>query len=32
MEFFTDPVIRDLLANSLDAAALDAGGFHDVGT
>jgi carbonic anhydrase len=32
MEFFTDQVMRDLLANSLDTAALDAGGFHDVGT
>lgn len=31
MEFFTDQVIRDLLANSLDTAALDAGGFHDIG-
>jgi carbonic anhydrase len=32
MEFFTDQVIRDLLASSLDTAALDAQGFHDVGT
>src|SRR5689334_10291219 len=32
MEFFTDQVMRDLLANSLDTAALDADGFHDVGT
>ena len=32
MEFFTDQVIRDLLANSLETAALDANGFHDVGT
>jgi carbonic anhydrase len=31
MEFFTDQVIRDLLANSLETAALDANGFHDVG-
>ncbi|MCU1394756.1 MAG: Beta-carbonic anhydrase 1 [Ilumatobacteraceae bacterium] len=32
MEFFTDVVIRDLLASSLETAALDADGFHDVGT
>ena len=32
MEFFTDEVIRGLLANSLETAALDANGFHDVGT
>jgi carbonic anhydrase len=32
MEFFTDQVIRDLLASSLETAALDADGFHDVGT
>jgi carbonic anhydrase len=32
MEFFTDQVMRDLLANSLDTAALDADGFHDIGT
>ena len=32
MEFFTDDVMRGLLANSLDTAALGAGGFHDVGT
>ena len=31
MEFFTDEVIRGLLANSLETAALDANGFHDVG-
>ena len=31
MEFFTDEVIRGLLASSLDTAALDADGFHDVG-
>ena len=31
MEFFTDEVIRGLLASSLDTAALDANGFHDVG-
>ena len=32
MEFFTDEVIRGLLANSLEAAALGAEGFYDVGT
>jgi carbonic anhydrase len=32
MEFFTDEVMRGLLANSLDTAALGADGFHDVGT
>ncbi|MCW2523100.1 MAG: Beta-carbonic anhydrase 1, partial [Frankiales bacterium] len=32
MEFFTDEVIRDLLAKSLETATLDADGFHDVGT
>src|ERR1700749_2701929 len=32
MEFFTDDVIRDLLAKSLETATLDADGFHDVGT
>jgi carbonic anhydrase len=32
MEFFTDEVIRGLLANSLETAALGADGFHDVGT
>jgi carbonic anhydrase len=32
MEFFTDEVIRGLLANSLETAALDANGFHEVGT
>jgi carbonic anhydrase len=32
MEFFTDQVIRGLLASSLETAALDADGFHDVGT
>lgn len=31
MEFFTDEVMRDLLASSLETAALDANGFHDVG-
>ena len=31
MEFFTNDVMRGLLANSLDTAALDASGFHDVG-
>jgi len=32
MEFFTDDVIRGLLANSLTTAALGPDGFHDVGT
>ena len=32
MEFFTDEVMRGLLANSLETAALGAEGFHDVGT
>lgn len=31
MEFFTDDVMRGLLGKSLDTAALDASGFHDVG-
>lgn len=31
MEFFTDEVMRDLLANSLETAALGENGFHDVG-
>jgi carbonic anhydrase len=31
MEFFTDEVIRDLLASSLDTAELGADGFRDVG-
>lgn len=31
MEFFTDDVIRSLLANSLETAALGADGFTDVG-
>ena len=31
MEFFTNDVIRDLLANSLETAALTAEGFRDVG-
>ncbi|MFN8439452.1 MAG: carbonic anhydrase [Caldilineaceae bacterium] len=31
MEFFTDDVIRGLLANSLETAALGADGFYDVG-
>jgi carbonic anhydrase len=31
MEFFTDEVMRGLLANSLETAALGAGGFTDVG-
>ncbi len=32
MEFFTDEVIRGLLANSLETAALGPEGFYDVGT
>jgi carbonic anhydrase len=32
MEFFTDEVMRDLLASSLETAALGAEGFTDVGT
>ena len=32
MEFFTDTVIRGLLASSLETAALGPDGFHDVGT
>lgn len=32
MEFFTDDVMRDLLANSLDTADLTAEGFVDVGS
>jgi len=31
MEFFTDEVMRGLVANSLETAALDASGFHDIG-
>jgi len=31
MEFFTDEKMRELLASSLETAALDADGFHDVG-
>ena len=31
MEFFTDAVIRGLLASSLETAELGADGFHDVG-
>jgi carbonic anhydrase len=31
MEFFTNEVMGDLLANSLDTAALGPEGFHDVG-
>lgn len=31
MEFFTDDVMRDLLAASLETAVLDENGFHDVG-
>jgi carbonic anhydrase len=32
MEFFTDEVIRGLLANSLETAALGPDGFYDVGS
>jgi carbonic anhydrase len=32
MEFFTDETMRTLLESSLETAALDADGFHDVGT
>jgi carbonic anhydrase len=32
MEFFTDEVMRGLLASSLDTAELGTDGFHDVGT
>ena len=32
MEFFTDQIIRGLLGQSLDTAALGADGFYDVGT
>ena len=32
MEFFTDQVMRGLLANSLETAALGSDGFYDVGT
>lgn len=32
MEFFTDEVIRGLLANSLETAALEPDGFRDVGS
>src|SRR5450631_1644277 len=32
MEFFTDEVIRGLLANSLETAALTEQGFHDIGS
>jgi carbonic anhydrase len=32
MEFFTDAVMRELLASSLETAALGPEGFHDVGT
>jgi carbonic anhydrase len=32
MEFFTDEVIRGLLANSLETAALGDQGFHDIGS
>jgi carbonic anhydrase len=32
MEFFTNDVMRGLLANSLETAALETDGFYDVGT
>ena len=32
MEFYNDEVMRGLLANSLETAALGAEGFYDVGT
>ena len=32
MEFFTDEIMRDLLASSLETAELGPDGFHDVGT
>ena len=32
MEFFDDETMRDLLASSLETAALGPEGFHDVGT
>ena len=32
MEFFTNEVIRGLLASSLETAALGPDGFYDVGT
>lgn len=32
MEFFTNDVIRGLLGNSLETAALGTDGFYDVGT
>jgi carbonic anhydrase len=32
MTFFTDEGLRNLLASSLETAALDESGFHDVGT
>jgi carbonic anhydrase len=32
MEFFTDDVMRGLLANSLETASLGADGFYDIGT
>jgi carbonic anhydrase len=31
MELFTDEIIRDLLAGSLETATVDASGWHDVG-
>jgi carbonic anhydrase len=32
METFTDNIIRDLLANSLETASVDENGWHDTGT
>ena len=32
MELFTDDIIRDLLAHSLETATVDENGWHDVGT
>lgn len=31
MQYFTDDIMRDLLANSLETATVDADGWHDVG-
>ena len=31
MELFTNEIIRDLLAHSLETATVDASGWHDVG-
>ncbi|MCX6046327.1 MAG: carbonic anhydrase [Chloroflexi bacterium] len=32
MELFTDEIMRDLLASSLETATIDADGWHDIGT